>query len=201
MRLQDRPTFRAGAAVAFDDFLAGARAVRAVAQAGLYPVESAPGRCRRMRRERRQRRQLRAARAGLRVRRSSGRRLAGARARAGAGSRRPRCCRMPAPPRPGGPRSSACRISASCWCRCDLIVDTFETAITWDRFEAFHARSRRRPQQAIRRGDRQARPGHLPLHPRLSGRPGALLLLPRRGSPGRAARAVAAHQGAGVGCA
>ena len=37
MRLQDRPTFRAGAAVAFDDFLAGARAVRAVAQAGLYP--------------------------------------------------------------------------------------------------------------------------------------------------------------------
>ena len=37
LRLQDRPTFRAGAAVAFDDFLAGAKAVRAVAQAGLYP--------------------------------------------------------------------------------------------------------------------------------------------------------------------
>jgi alkyldihydroxyacetonephosphate synthase len=37
LRLQDRPTFRAGAAVAFDDFLAGARAVRAVGQAGLYP--------------------------------------------------------------------------------------------------------------------------------------------------------------------
>jgi alkyldihydroxyacetonephosphate synthase len=37
LRLQDRPTFRAGAAVAFDDFLAGANAVRAVAQAGLYP--------------------------------------------------------------------------------------------------------------------------------------------------------------------
>ncbi len=37
LRLQDRPTFRAGAALAFDDFLAGARAVRAVAQAGLYP--------------------------------------------------------------------------------------------------------------------------------------------------------------------
>ena len=37
MRLQDRPTFRAGAAVAFDDFLAGARAVRAVGQAGLFP--------------------------------------------------------------------------------------------------------------------------------------------------------------------
>ena len=37
MRLQDRPTFRAGAAVAFDDFLAGAQAVRAVGQAGLFP--------------------------------------------------------------------------------------------------------------------------------------------------------------------
>jgi alkyldihydroxyacetonephosphate synthase len=37
MRLQDRPAFRAGAAVAFDDFLAGARAVRAVGQAGLFP--------------------------------------------------------------------------------------------------------------------------------------------------------------------
>jgi alkyldihydroxyacetonephosphate synthase len=38
MRLQDRPRFRAGAAVAFDDFLAGARAVRAVGQAGLFPA-------------------------------------------------------------------------------------------------------------------------------------------------------------------
>ena len=37
LRLQDRPTFRAGAALAFDDVLAGARAVRAIAQAGLYP--------------------------------------------------------------------------------------------------------------------------------------------------------------------
>ncbi len=37
LRLQDRPTHRAGAALAFDDFRAGARAVRAVAQAGLYP--------------------------------------------------------------------------------------------------------------------------------------------------------------------
>jgi alkyldihydroxyacetonephosphate synthase len=37
MRLQDRPAFRAGAAVAFDDFLAGARAVRAVGQAGPFP--------------------------------------------------------------------------------------------------------------------------------------------------------------------
>jgi alkyldihydroxyacetonephosphate synthase len=38
MRLQARPVFRAGAAVTFDDFLAGAEAARAVAQAGLYPA-------------------------------------------------------------------------------------------------------------------------------------------------------------------
>jgi alkyldihydroxyacetonephosphate synthase len=37
MRLQDRPTFRASAAVTFTDFLAGAKAVRAIGQAGLYP--------------------------------------------------------------------------------------------------------------------------------------------------------------------
>jgi alkyldihydroxyacetonephosphate synthase len=37
MRLQPRPTFRAGASVRFDTFFAAARAVRAIAQAGLYP--------------------------------------------------------------------------------------------------------------------------------------------------------------------
>jgi len=37
MRLQDRPHFRAGGAVRFVDFFAAARAVRAIAQAGLYP--------------------------------------------------------------------------------------------------------------------------------------------------------------------
>jgi alkyldihydroxyacetonephosphate synthase len=38
MRLQDRPTFRASASVTFADFGAAAEAVRAVAQAGLYPA-------------------------------------------------------------------------------------------------------------------------------------------------------------------
>jgi len=38
MRLQDRPTFRAGAAVSFPDFLKGAEAVRAISQAGIYPA-------------------------------------------------------------------------------------------------------------------------------------------------------------------
>jgi len=38
MRLQDRPTFRAGASVSFADFETGAKAVRAISQAGLYPA-------------------------------------------------------------------------------------------------------------------------------------------------------------------
>ena len=37
MRLQDRPRFRAGGAVRFADFFTAARAVKAIAQAGLYP--------------------------------------------------------------------------------------------------------------------------------------------------------------------
>jgi alkyldihydroxyacetonephosphate synthase len=37
MRLQDRPSHRAGGAVHFKEFFAAARAVRAIAQAGLYP--------------------------------------------------------------------------------------------------------------------------------------------------------------------
>jgi alkyldihydroxyacetonephosphate synthase len=38
MRLQDRPTFRASASIFFDHLAAGARAARAIAQAGLYPA-------------------------------------------------------------------------------------------------------------------------------------------------------------------
>jgi alkyldihydroxyacetonephosphate synthase len=37
MRLQDRPKFRDGGAVRFRDFFSAARAVRAISQAGLYP--------------------------------------------------------------------------------------------------------------------------------------------------------------------
>ena len=37
MRLQDRPRFRAGTAITFDSFLAGAEAARALSQSGLFP--------------------------------------------------------------------------------------------------------------------------------------------------------------------
>jgi alkyldihydroxyacetonephosphate synthase len=38
MRLQDRPRFRVGGAVQFPDFFTAARALRAISQAGLYPA-------------------------------------------------------------------------------------------------------------------------------------------------------------------
>jgi alkyldihydroxyacetonephosphate synthase len=38
MRLQDRPRFRAGASVSFDDFMSAMRALRQISQAGLYPA-------------------------------------------------------------------------------------------------------------------------------------------------------------------
>ena len=137
MRLQDRPRFRAGAAVAFDDLVAGARAVRAVAQAGLYPsnlrlvdaaecaangvndgsfallvlaFESADHPV-----------DAWQARALELVQDHGGRALADAGA---AEAWRTAFIRMPYQREVLVPR--------------DLIVDTFETAITWDRFEAFH---------------------------------------------------------------
>ena len=117
LRLQDRPTFRAGAALAFDDFLAGARAVRAIAQAGLYPSQPAPGRRRGVPRQRRQRRPPCAAGAGVRsppiTRSTPGRR---ARSR-WSGTTAGACCRTIARRRPGAPPSSACRTRARSRCR------------------------------------------------------------------------------------
>ena len=84
---------------------------------------------------------------------------------------------------------------------CGVLSETFETAITWDRFEEFHAtvmettrargrRGQRRPGRRPRRAARQ-----LPLHPRLSRRRRALLHRPRPGGPRRRGRAVGRDQG------
>ena len=114
MRLQARPRFRGGAVFGFPDLFAAARAVRAVAQAGLYPSNLRVHRQRRGRRLRRQRLRARAcSMLGLRIRRPSRRRLDGARGRAGrrtmaAGgtpTRRGACA--------GAPPSSACPMRAS----------------------------------------------------------------------------------------
>jgi alkyldihydroxyacetonephosphate synthase len=148
-RLQERPRYRAGAALAFVDFLAAARAVRAVAQAGLYPsnlrlvdaaecavngvndgsfallvlaFESADH-------------PLDAwqSRALQLIHDHGGRLLPDARA---AEAWRTAFIRMPYQRELLVPRN--------------LIVDTFETAITWDRLEAFHEKVTAATEQAIR---------------------------------------------------
>ena len=57
--------------------------------------------------------------------------------------------------------------------RLGVVVETFETACTWSRFDA-PARGRARARSSPARG-------HLPVHPRLPGRAGALLHRLRRG--------------------
>ena len=155
MRLQDRPSFRASAAVRFADFYAGARAVRAIAQAGLYPSNC---------------RLIDAAEAAI--------------SRAGDGSahllvlgfesgdheveawmaRALECCRDH-----GGDHDEAAAEghrggAAGAWrdafvkapylrevlTSLGVMNDTFESAITWDRFEDFHAAVMRATAEIIR---------------------------------------------------
>ena len=76
---------------------------------------------------------------------------------------------------------------------CGVLSDTFETAITWDRFADFHAEVMETARRAVAEacGGPAEGPGsprdQLPLHPRLPGRPGALLH-GARARPGAAAR-------------
>jgi alkyldihydroxyacetonephosphate synthase len=162
MRLQDRPRFRAGGAVHFPDFHAAARAVRALAQAGLHPAN-----CRILDPEE-------AANTGAAdgsvaimvlafesgdhpvepwIKRAlecvadhGGRPEAAGEAARGplidahregaAGAWRTAFIRMPYAREKLVTRG--------------LIVDTFETAITWDRFESFHDTVKRATEAAIR---------------------------------------------------
>ena len=78
-----------------------------------------------------------------------------------------------------------------------MVVETFETACTWDRFEAAHAAIT----TAAAGGDGarlRRRGGDLPLHPRLPGRAGALLRDLRAGSVGQHGRPVGRDQGGGL---
>jgi alkyldihydroxyacetonephosphate synthase len=137
MRLQDRPTHRADRVVLFPDFFSAARAVRAISQAGLYPSN-----CRIL-----DPREARNTGAGdgsaaiLVLAFESGdhdpaawmRRAlectadhGGREASTDAGARwRTAFIRMPYARERMVPRG--------------IITDTFETAITWDRFESLHA--------------------------------------------------------------
>jgi alkyldihydroxyacetonephosphate synthase len=153
MRLQEGPRYRAGAAVRFADFFAATRAVRVIAQAGLYPsncriidaaeayhngagdgtqalmvlaFESADHPV-----------EMRFNRALECCADYGGVADAGEDATGGAAGRwRNAFIRMPYARELVVPRA--------------VIADTFETAITWDRFEAFHDRVKAATESAIR---------------------------------------------------
>lgn len=149
MRLQDRPRFKGGAVFGFPDLLAAARAVRAVAQAGLYPsnlrvidndeagiygvndyeesllilgFESADHPV-----------EAWMARAVELVQDHGGRRHPDEGA---AGRWRTAFIRMP--------YARELTVPAG------VINDTFESAVTWDRFEAFHAAVRAATEEALK---------------------------------------------------
>lgn len=162
MRLQDRPTWRAAASVAFTDFLAAARAARAVAQAGLYPAN-----CRLLDANEAM---LNGAGSGtesvlllafesadhdphawmaraLELARAHGGTVA-----AGAGASR----QDGAGAREGAAGAWRSAFLGAPYLRDTLVTlgmisETFETAITWDRFEAFHAAVMGATEDAVRR--------------------------------------------------
>jgi alkyldihydroxyacetonephosphate synthase len=157
MRLQDRPRFRLGAAVSFADFLTGAQAVRAITQAGLYPANC---------------RLLDPGEAAIGANRGEAALLLLAFESADHPldawmKRALECCAdhggrlEPATDEAAGGRGGA----AGAWrdaflnmpfirdtmVALGMISDTFETAITWDRFPEFHARLSATAHDAIRR--------------------------------------------------
>ncbi len=162
MRLQARPRFRASASVSFSDFRAGVAAVRAIAQTGLYPSN-----CR-----------LLDAGEALLAGAGTGQEAVLLLAFESADhpldpwmERALECCRDhggQVPPGAGKTRadkSEAREGAMGAWREAFLrapylrdalvamgmINETFETAITWDRFEAFHAGIVQAAREAITR--------------------------------------------------
>ena len=205
MRLQDRPTFRAGGAVRFKDFFTAARAVRAIAQAGLYPSN-----CRIL--DPAEAYNTGAADGSVAIMvlafESADHDVEPWMKRA------LECCAdhggTPEASGADAHREGAAGVWRNAFIRMPyamerlilrgVINDTFETAITWDRFETFHDAIKTRDRKCDHGSDRPRGPGHLPLHACLSGRPGALLHLPRAGRAGQARRAMARDQERGARC-
>src|SRR5271163_1075630 len=165
MRLQDRPRFRAGGAVQFSDFFSAARAVRAIAQAGLYPAN-----CR-----------ILDPQEAYNTGAGDGKWAILVLAFESADhpldawmDRALECCadHRGTPEQAGagdGHREGAAGLwrnafirmpyARECLVRRAIIADTFETAITWERFEAFHDTVKAATEGAIR--DVTGRPGQV----------------------------------------
>ena len=165
MRLQDRPRFRAGGAIRFADFFSAARAVRAIAQTGLYPAN-----CRILDPHEAQNTGAGDGRSAILVLAFElgdhpvdawiGRALeccadhggtperadkADAHREGAAGLWRNAFIRMP--------YARECLVGRA------IITDTFETSITWERFEAFHDAVKTATEAAIH--DATGRPGQV----------------------------------------
>ncbi len=193
MRLQGRPRFRADAVFGFPDFFAAARAVRAASQAGLYPsnlrvidnheagaygvnayeesllvlaFESADHPV-----------DAWMARAIELMQDSGGRRHVG---RGGGLRWRTAFIRMP--------------YARELTVPMGVINDTFETAITWDRFEPFHEAVRKATEDALVEATGRKGTVSTPLHACLSGRARGLLHLQRARRSRPPHRAMAADQ-------
>ena len=161
MRLQDRPRFRTGCSILFRNFYTAARAVRAISQAGLYPSN-----CRILDPHEARNTGAGDGRSAIMV-------LAFE-----SGDHHPdawmhralECCKDHG----GVPeRTDAAGGAAARWRTAfirmpyarermvprAIITDTFETAITWDRFEAFHTAVVQATEQAI--NQTTGRPGQV----------------------------------------
>ncbi len=165
MRLQHRPRFRAGGAVRFADFFSAARAVRAIAQAGLYPAN-----CRILDPQEALNTGAGAGDAAIMV-------LAFESADHPLDAWVARALECSAdhggvPDRPGegdAHREGAAEQWRTAFIRMPyarermirraVIADTFETAITWERFESFHDTVKAATETAIR--DATGRPGQV----------------------------------------
>src|SRR6266404_241031 len=165
MRLQDRPRFRAGGAVRFADFFAAARAVRAIAQTGLYPAN-----CRILDPQEAQNTGAGDGTAAILV-------LAFESAdhplETWMGRALECCADFGGTPEGAGVADAHREGAAGLWrnafirmpyarerlVRKAIIADTFETAITWERFEAFHDEVKAATETAIR--EVTGRPGQV----------------------------------------
>jgi alkyldihydroxyacetonephosphate synthase len=156
MRLQERPRFRAGGAVQFADFFSAARAVRAIAQAGLYPAN-----CRILDPQEAYNTGAGDGRAAILVLAfESGDHPVDAWI-----ARALECCAdhggvREQPDKTDAHREGAAGMWRNAFIRMPyarerlvgraIIADTFETAITWERFEAFHDAVKTATEAAIR---------------------------------------------------
>jgi alkyldihydroxyacetonephosphate synthase len=156
VRLQDRPRFRAGGAVRFRDFFTAARALRVISQAGLYPAN-----CRILDPQEAYNTGAGDGRAAIMV-------LAFESADHPVEpwmKRALECCSdhggtSDIADKEDAHREGAAGIWRNAFIRMPyarermvpraIISDTFETAITWERFEGFHDRVKSATEQAIR---------------------------------------------------